>query len=76
MTSNNYHAALEKLTIYKDVDTKLHKPHLSTLDEIIEDDIKKSNAKFMKEFNCKHDDCKGFRLRDEILNCVISIEKN
>ena len=74
MTSNKSHTAFHELTTHEDADTKLDNAHLSTPDATIEDAIKISSTKFMKEVNYKHDDWKGFRLRDEILNCVKSID--
>ena len=75
MTSKKSHADFQELTTHEDMEAKLETIYLSTSDIIIEDDVKQSNDNFMKKVNCKHADHKGFRTRDENLNCATSIEK-
>ena len=74
MTSNKSHVAFQELTIYEDAGTKLHNINLSTPEEIMEDNVNKSNTKIMKEINCEHADCKGNRVKHEILAALFPLK--
>ena len=59
MTSHESQVDFQELNIHEGVDTKPYNINLSTLDEIIEDHVKKIKYKITKEINCMQIDYKG-----------------
>ena len=74
-TENNEHSAFQEMSIYENINTKLHNINVSTPFEIIEENIANSNAEFAKEIRYQNECFKDFKFKDEIVKCVTLIEK-
>ena len=74
-TTCDLHSSAQEITMHEDLKTKYFKINLSTPHQIIKDNINNSLAKTKKEVTFKYFDHVGIKLKSEILNYVIEIEK-